>query len=282
MKIGFGANVTHESVDVAVMAKMGEELGFDSFWLGEHPVFPVVSNSQSPYGDIPPFMAYFVDPFVSLARASGVTERLKLGTAICIMPEHNPILLAKQVATLDHFSEGRFILGIGAGWLREETEIMGGDFQHRWEQTREAVLCMKELWTKEEAEFHGEFYDFPLVRSYPKPSQTPHPPVLLGGATPSVFKRIVAWGDGWVPTRVSPEQVKVGRATLDELASAAGRDPSRIEISVFGVPRDTKVIREYEEAGADRLIMRLSTHVGEAALEDLQSVSTQLRPWLLR
>ena len=280
MKIGFGANVTHESVDVAVMAKRGEELGFESFWLGEHPVFPVVSNSPSPYGDIPPFMPYFVDPLVSLARASGVTQRLKLGTAICIMPEHNPILLAKQVATLDHFSGGRFILGIGAGWLREETEIMGGDFERRWGQTKEAVLAMKELWTKEEAEFHGRFYDFPLVRSFPKPSQAPHPPVLLGGATPRVFKRIVAWGDGWIPTRVSPEQVKVGRATLDEFASAAGRDPRKIDITIFGVPSEPEVVREYEKAGADRLIMRLATHVGQAALEDLERVSTPLRPWL--
>ncbi len=281
MKIGFSANVTSESVDVAVLAKRAEELGYDSFWMGEHPVFPVNSNSWSPYGDIPPFMPHMVDALVSLARASGVTHKLKLGTAIFNLPEHNPLRLAKEVATLDHFSGGRVVFGIGAGWLREETEIMGGDFQHRWAQTREAVLVMKELWTKEEAEFHGRFYDFPLVRSYPKPSQVPHPPILLGGNTPNVFKRTVALGDGWIPTRVSPEQIRVGRATLNELAGAAGRDPHGMDITIFGVPGEVDVISAYEEAGADRVIVRLPTSVGEAALEGLESIAGQLRPWLL-
>ena len=128
------------------------------------------------------------DPFLALARASAVTKTLKLGTGICLVPEHNPLLLAKEIATLDHLSGGRFLFGIGAGWLQEETEIMGGDFAHRWSQTREAMLVMKELWTKEEAEYHGTFYNFPPVRSFPKPAQPPHPPIFLGGSASNVFQ----------------------------------------------------------------------------------------------
>ena len=284
MKVGFSANVTSESVDVAILARRGEELGYDSFWIGEHPIIPVNATSAypgTPDGSIPRFMPHMVDPFVSLARASGVTQRLKLGTAVCLIPEHNPLLLAKEVATLDYLSGGRFMFGIGAGWLKEETEIMGGSFPHRWGQTREAILAMKELWTKEEAEFHGTFYDFPLVRSFPKPSQEPHPPILLGGSARNVFKRIASWGDGWIPTRALPEQVKVGRATLDELAVAAGRDPRSIDISVSGASADPGLMRSHEEAGADRVIVRLSTSVGEAALSELESGAAQLRPWLL-
>ena len=124
---------------------------------------------------------------------------MKLGTGIVLVPERNPLLLAKEVSTLDLFSGGRFLFGIGAGWLREETQIMGGDFDHRWAQVRESVLAMKELWTKPAAEFHGTYYDFPPVKSFPKPAQKPHPPVILGGAFPHAARRAVRYGDGWVP-----------------------------------------------------------------------------------
>src|SRR5262245_33923991 len=135
-----------------------------------------------PDGTPPPLYRsrQLVDPFLAPARASAVTTPIKLGTGVCLVPEHHPLLLAKQVATLDNFSDGRFIFGIGAGWLREESEIMGGDFDHRWGQTREAILVMKELWSKEQAEFHGKFYDFPPVISFPKPVQQPHPPIYVG------------------------------------------------------------------------------------------------------
>jgi len=148
----------------------------------------------SPDGAIPPSMSDMADPFVALARASAVTTTLKLGTGICLVPERNPLLLAKEIATLDHFSNGRFLFGIGAGWLQEETEIMGGDFAHRWSQTREAILVMKELWSKEEAEYHGTFYDFPPVRSFPKPSQQPHPPVWITGRSPQNIREIAERG----------------------------------------------------------------------------------------
>ena len=152
-------------------------------------------------GIVPESYSHFVDPFIALARASGATTTLKLGTGITLVPERNPLLLAKEISTLDFFSGGRFLFGIGTGWHREETAIMGGDFDHRWTQAREAILVMKELWTKTEAEYHGKYYDFPPVRSYPKPAQKPHPPVILGGHARTVLERIVEWGDGWLPNR---------------------------------------------------------------------------------
>ncbi len=220
---------------------------------------PVHTTSRFPGsadGVIPEVYSHFIDPFVALARASGTTSRIKLGTGIVLVPERHPLLLAKEVSTLDLFSGGRFLFGIGAGWLREETQIMGGDFDHRWTQTRESVLAMKELWTKPEAEFHGKYYDFPPVRSYPKPMQKPHPPVLLGGSAKKVLERVVAWGDGWLPNRVTPGQLRESRATLDRLAKDAGRDPSSITITVHGQPADRDLIMRLHDAGANRVLVR--------------------------
>jgi len=166
------------------------------------------------------------------------------------------LLLAKEISTLDRFSGGRFLFGIGAGWLREETEIMGGDFNHRWTQVRESVLVMKELWTKPEAEFHGRYYDFPPVKSYPKPVQKPHPPVILGGMARNVLRRVAAWGDGWMPNRVTPAQVEKSRAVLDTLAAEAGRDPAALTISVYGQPADRRLINSLLNAGANRVVVR--------------------------
>jgi probable F420-dependent oxidoreductase len=279
MKIGMNTRVSSHSLDVALVAQRAEVLGFESLWLPEHGVMPVHVTTRyqgSSDGTIPPSMSDIGDPFIGLARASAVTKTLKLGTGICLVPEHNPLLLAKQIATLDHLANGRFLFGIGAGWLKEETEIMGGNFLHRWSQTREAILVMKEIWTKDEAEFHGEFYDFPLVRSFPKPFQKPHPPVFLGGSAKNVFKRVVAWGDGWMPTRATPEDVKSARASLDELAGAAGRDPRSIEITVYGEASDPDVLKRFEDAGADRVIVRLETTAGDGALSALDRMAEQL------
>jgi probable F420-dependent oxidoreductase len=262
MDIGVSTFLTDYSVDIAVVAKRAEELGFDSLWVPEHAIIPVETSSPWPGsadGKIPKVYADVVDPFVALARASAVTTTLKLATGICLVPERNPILLAKEIATLDMYSRGRFIFGIGAGWLKEETEILGGDFAHRWSQTREAVLAMKELWTKVESEYHGKYYDFPKVYSFPRPVQRPHPPVMLGGMAKNVFKRVVEYGDGWMPNRATPEQVAQGRATIDELADAAGRDPSSISITVYGQPADRDLIKRFQDAGADRVVVRLET-----------------------
>jgi probable F420-dependent oxidoreductase len=279
MKIGVSTRVSSQAMDVAAIAQKAESLGFESLWLPEHGVIPVHVTTRyqgSPDGSIPPSMSDMGDPFIGLARASAVTKTIKLGTGICLVPERNPLLLAKEIATLDHLSNGRFLFGIGAGWLQEETEIMGGNFARRWSQTREAVLAMKELWTKEEAEYHGRFYDFPPVRSFPKPVQKPHPPILLGGSARNVFQRVVDWGDGWMPTRATPEDIKRARMTLNQLAAAIGRDQSSIEITVFGEASDPEVLKRFEEAGASRVIVRPQTTEGDAALTELEHIAVQL------
>ena len=276
MDIGISTFPTDYSADIALVAKKAEELGFESMWVPEHIVLPAGDTTPWPGsadGVIPKVYADIVDPFVALARASAVTSTLKLGTGICLVPERNPLVLAKEVATLDMYSGGRFLFGIGAGWLREETEMMGGNFPRRWSQTREAVLAMKELWTKTKSEFHGDFYDFPPVYSFPRPAQRPHPPVLLGGMAKNVFKRVVAWGDGWLPNRVTPEDVRKGRAVIDELAEAAGRDPKSISISVFGQLPDRDLVGRFEEAGADRVMIRLETEPEAETMAELESIA---------
>ncbi len=279
MDVGLTTGISTHSVDVAVLAQKAESLGFESFWLPEHTIVPVRSTSRyggTPDGSIPPSMSDSGDPLIGLAMAAAVTQSIKLGTAISLVPEHNHLLQAKQIATLDRLSNGRFIFGIGAGWLKEETEIMGGDFEHRWGQTREAILAIKELWTKDEAEFHGRYYDFPPVRCNPKPVQKPHPPVFLGGFAPNVFNRIAAWGDGWMPVRVTPEQVKKVRATLDELAETTGRDPKAIRLMVCNVPADREIIMELEEAGADRVTLSLLRDTGEGMLQQLEELAERV------
>ena len=276
MRIGITVPLPAWWVDVAPIASKAEELGFESLWCAEHPIIPVHSKSRFPSsedGVIPESYSHFVDPFVALARASGVTKDLLLGTGITLVPERNPLLLAKEISTLDLFSGGRFLFGIGTGWLREETEIMGGDFDHRWTQAEEAVAVMKKLWTEEEASHEGRYYNFPAVKSYPKPLQKPHPPVLLGGMARNVLRRIVRYADGWLPNRISPEDLREKRAELDRRAEAAGRDPAALTISVHGQPDDRELVQTYLDSGAHRVIIRTQPTKSEselmAQLEDI-------------
>ena len=254
MNVGVSIPLPAYLVDPGLMAKKAEELGFDSFWCAEHPFMPVKTTSRFPGsadGVIPETYAHFVDPFVALARASGTTRRIKLGTGIVLVPERHPLLLAKEVATLDLFSGGRFLFGIGAGWLREETEIMGGDFEHRWTQTRESVLAMKELWTKPVASFEGRYYTFPAVKSNPKPAQKPHPPVLVGGRGDKVLDRVVAFGDEWMPNRVDDPEALGERITeLQRRAEEAGRE--RIPVTVFGAKPEAEFVERLRAVGVGR------------------------------
>ena len=268
------------SVDGAFFGREAERLGFESVWCGEHIIAPVtVTKSHSPFfegGQVPGFQ----DPLITLARASAVTQRIKLGPSVLLVPEHNPLLLAKQIATLDLQSGGRFILGVGAGWLQEESEIMGVDFPHRWSQAIEAVQVLKELWTKDQAEFHGKYYDFPPVRCYPKPASKPHPPIMFGGVAPNVEKRVVAHGDAWGPERVTPEQLKDRVANLRSLAKEAGRDPASIQISVFGKRPEADIVSSYLEAGADRVVAGMFSPVTseKECLSQLEEIARTILP----
>ena len=258
MSIGVSIPLPAYLVDPALIAKKAEDLGFESIWYAEHPAVPVHSNSPFPStgGEIPENYSHFTDPYIALARASGVTSTIKLGTGITLVPERNPLLLAKEIAALDLYSGGRFLFGVGTGWLREETELMGGNFDHRWSQTREAIEVMKALWTNEVAEFHGEYFDFPPVKSYPKPVQKPHPPVILGGMARRVLRRVANHADGWMPNRVTPAEVEDSRARLDAMAAEGGRDPASITISVYGQEPRREVVQPFLDAGANRVVVR--------------------------
>ncbi len=258
MTVGTSVPLPAYTIDPAFMAQKAEALGFESIWYAEHPAVPVLSTSPFPAtgGEIPWTYSHFTDPYIALARASAVTSTIKLGTGITLVPERNPLLLAKEISVLDLYSGGRFLFGIGTGWLREETELMGGDFPHRWTQTREAIEVMKALWTQEEAEYHGRYFDFPLVKSYPKPAQKPHPPIIIGGMAKNVLRRIVDHADGWLPNRVTPAEVETSRGLLNDMAKEAGRDPSAITISVYGQEPKRDVVQSYLNAGADRVVVR--------------------------
>ena len=266
---------------------------FESIWLPEHPVMPVATRPpQTSVTDrvfenqqVPDWYTRIPDPFVTLMAVAGATTRLKLGTGVCLVPEHEPITLAKTVATLDLFSGGRFLFGIGAGGIREESEAMGVDFRRRWVMTREYIAAMKELWTKTDSQFDGEFVKFPLLKSSPKPLQKPYPPIHVGagGIGPRytrALKDTVAIGDGWAPVAVPAHQLTKDLIALKELCAQAGRDFSRLEITIFmpieqGGPRDT--IRAYEDAGAHRLVFTLfAPQLTEPVLEDL--ANRYLRP----
>ena len=258
MNVGISTPLPAYKVPASLIASTAETLGFDSIWYAEHPILPVDTTSPWPGssdGKIPWTYAHFADPYIALAQASGATSTIKLATGITLIPERNPLVLAKAVSTLDLFSEGRFMLGIGTGWLKEETEIMGGDFPHRWTQAKESLLALKELWTKEEAEFHGKYYDFPPVKMYPKPLQKPHPPILIGGMAKRVFNRIVEVGDGWLPNRVTPEEVQNGKSKIRSLCAESGRNPDDISITIYGQSPDKQLITDFINAGADRVVV---------------------------
>ncbi len=269
MKIGIFAMLSESTIDPVSAGRKCEELGFESIWVPEHAIIPV--HTKVPYpaldGKIPEPYTRFPDPFVLLAMMSSVTTRLKLGTAICLVPERHPLALAKEVATLDYFSDGRFLFGIGAGWQAEESEIMGVDFRRRWPITREYLRAMKELWTRPEASFEGQFLKFPAVIANPKPAHKPHPPIFIGAGglnwkRERAIKDTVDLGDGWMPVALPPKDLAADLGVMKQLCAEAGRDFNRLEISMTFLqqpelqPQEPKrALAEYAEAGAHRLIL---------------------------
>jgi probable F420-dependent oxidoreductase len=257
MSVGIVVPLPAYTLNPAFIAQKAEALGFESLWYHEHPILPVDSASPFPTtgGEIPSTYRHFSEPYISLAMAAAVTSTIKLATGITLVTERNPLILAKEISVLDLHSNGRFIFGVGAGWNREETTMMGGDFEHRWTQAEEAVMALKALWTQEEAEFHGRYYDFPPVYCYPKPTQKPHPPILLGGHAPNVLRRVARYANGWLPNRVTPKQVEESHQTLNTLASEQGREPQSLTISVFGQPPDTtrRQVDAFLNAGSVRV-----------------------------
>lgn len=254
MKIGCFSFNTDYGIHPAALARALEERGFESLWVGEHTHIP--AERRSPYpggGELPKPYYHMADPFVSLAMAAAVTTKLKLGTGICLVTERDPIVLAKEVATLDHLSDGRFLFGIGAGWNAEEMEHHGTPFKRRWKVLEDRVRAMQAIWASHEASHQGEFTRFDRVISYPKPKQKPHPPIILGAATPQGRQRVVDYCDGWFPIDVLLQDLPAAMADLRDKAKAAGRDAASVPVSIFAFDADADELARYRDLGVDRV-----------------------------
>ena len=237
MKLGVFHFNTEYSIRADELAIAAEERGFESLWFPEHTHIPASRQTEWPgKGPLPREYVHMSDPFVSAAAAAAVTKTIKLGTGICLIIEHDPLALAKTVATVDQISNGRFLFGVGAGWNREEMENHGTPYAKRWKVLEERVKAMKALWTQEEASFHGEFVNFDKVWSYPKPVQRPHPPIILGtfGSTWG-RKRVAEFGDGWIPIDLFHRDLQDDIADLHKRLRDNGRDPASAPISMFDI-----------------------------------------------
>jgi probable F420-dependent oxidoreductase len=262
----------------ANLARALEERGFESLWLPEHTHIPASRCSPWPGGkDLPREYWHTYDPFVALTAVAMATTRLRIATGICLIIERDPITTAKEVASLDQLSGGRFIFGIGGGWNAEEMENHGTGFKKRWRVLRERILAMKEIWTQDEAEFHGEFVNFDKIWSYPKPVQKPYPPILMGGDGPTTFDRVIEFCNGWLPIGIEPADMVKKIAALRKRAEMAGRDPKRVSVSVYSARPEQRAIEELEKAEVERLIFRLPSADGETLLPLIDRYATLIR-----
>jgi probable F420-dependent oxidoreductase len=258
MKFGVSMFNTDYSIRIDELARAAEARGFESLWVPEHTHIPKSRKSPWPGGpDLPKEYWHTHDPFVALTMAAAVTTRLKVGTGICLVIERDPITTAKEVASLDFLSGGRFLFGIGGGWNAEEMGNHGTDFKQRWRVLRERILAMKEIWTRDEAEFHGEFVNFDPIWSYPKPVQKPHPPILLGVNTPRARERVVEYCDGWFPIAGRAGDLAAGVADLRRLAEKAGRRPASLSVTVYSANPEEGTLRGYERLGVERAVFFL-------------------------
>jgi len=261
--VQFGAVMfsTDYSIRPDDLARLLEDRGFESFWVPEHTHIPASRLSPWPGGpDLPKDYWHTLDPFVALTAATGATSTIKLGTGICLMIERNPITTAKEIASLDLISNGRFLFGVGGGWNAEEMADHGTNFRRRFRILREKILAMKEIWTQEEPEYHGDFVSFDKMWAYPKPVQRPHPPIIMGGDGPTTFDRVVEYCDGWMPISGRPAQgpsLAEKIAMLKRQGQEAGRDPDSISITIFGARSERDSVERREAAGVDRLIFAL-------------------------
>jgi probable F420-dependent oxidoreductase len=275
MDAGVAYFPTHDGLGPAEIAKLVEERGHRWLLWAEHTHIP--ASRESPWGGVegaPPLPRKYArtyDPFVASAYALSATKSLRVGTGIALVPQRDPIVTAKEVASLDHLSGGRFEFGVGAGWNREEMAHHGVDPRTRMRRMREHVLAMKEIWTRHEATFHGEFVHFDGVWSDPKPLQKPHPPVLVGGNGPTVLDRVLEYGDAWMPNHASGVAARIG-----ELRERAERP---IEVVVMGPDPEPALLAKYEEAGADRVLFWLPSgrrSVVEAELDRVERAMFEL------
>jgi probable F420-dependent oxidoreductase len=267
VKFGIATFITDQGIRPAPLGRALEERLFDSLFIAEHSHVPV--DRQSPYpggGELPQIYYRTLDPFVALSAIAAVTERLLLATGIALIPQRDPIMTAKEVASLDLVSDGRAVFGVGVGWNREEMRNHGADPTTRGRLTDERLRAIRELWTTDKAEFHGEFVNFDPVFSWPKPVQQPHPPIYVGGGE-GAFPRVVQLGDAWLANSVPPD--KLG-PQIERLRSLAGRD---VPVTVYAVPGDPERIEGYIALGVERLLFYLPTTPERETLEKLDQLA---------
>src|SRR6516164_4544922 len=261
MEIGAAIFFTDYSMAPTDLAVALEQRGFDSLWVAEHSHMPIKRRFTHPQGETALTKQYYdvMDPFVTLSVAAAVTRRLKLATGICLVIQRDTIQTAKLVASLDQVSNGRFLFGIGCGWNAEEMEDHGTVYETRTLRMREQIEAMKEIWTKDKPEYHGEIVDFPPMMTWPKPVQKPHPPIIVGGAFQYAARRAIRHGDGLIPQASdagsgSPEEfMPVWRRMAEE----AGRDPRSLSVTLGGAPEDLGVLRRNRDLGVARMNVRL-------------------------
>jgi probable F420-dependent oxidoreductase len=276
MQFGLQVRPMAGTMALSELGQRVEAAGFESLFAPEHTHIPVsVGKSHSEGAEWLDACKRFFDPFLALTVVASATERLKLGTGICLVPQHHPITLAKKVATLDVLSGGRVIFGIGAGWDGPELVNHGVVPGQRWAVLREHVLAMKAIWTADEAEFAGEHVRFDPIWQWPKPVQQPHPPILVGGEGPRVLDRVLEYGDGWLPN----DHPEVGDriAELNQRAAEQARDP--LPVTVYAVDPQPSDIERLAAAGADRIVFNLPKGDAEVMLSALRRLTNLISPW---
>jgi probable F420-dependent oxidoreductase len=266
MKFGVGLFATEDAQPPSEIARMAEDRGFESLFFPEHTHIPAARDTPYPAGgELPPEYSRTYDPFVALTAAALATERLNIATGICLIPQRDPIITAKLVASLDRLSGGRFLFGVGAGWNAEEMRNHGTEPARRFGVMRERIEAMKAIWTEDEASYAGRYVNFERIWCWPKPVQKPHPPVLVGGNGPKVFDRVLAYGDEWVPNRIGPDDGMIAR--INELTSRAQQaERAPIPVTIAGMTRDPARIERFEQAGVHRAYFWLPSR-GPAEVE---------------
>jgi probable F420-dependent oxidoreductase len=275
VKFGVAIFPTEYAISMTELAPAAEQLGFESLWVAEHSHIPTSRQSPWPGGpELPKQYWHTMDPFVALTAAALASKTIRVATGICLLIQRDPIHTAKETASLDVVSGGRFVFGIGGGWNREEMADHGTDFKGRWKVLREKTEAIKAIWTSDPAEYHGDTVDFGPMWAFPKPLQKPHPPVILGGSGPKILERVVRYADGWMPNR---GDVIERTPELQRMARDAGRD--RIPVTYY--PKaDAGEIERLGEAGVDRLIWYVPPDGRDAALRKLEELAALIRPHL--
>jgi probable F420-dependent oxidoreductase len=280
MRIGGAMFFTDYSMSPTELARALEDRGFDSLWVPEHSHIPLTRKSPFPSGgDLPKKYYDVMDPFVVLAAAAAVTKTLLLGTGICLIAQRDPIQTAKQVASIDQVSGGRFLFGVGNGWNEDEMANHGTAFASRHKLARERVEAMKAIWTESKAEYHGEFVNFEPMMAWPKPVQKPHPPIIVGGAFPYGARRALRYGNGWMPhrSRTQYSDVQALLPKFREMVAEAGRDPASVPITIWGARENLDLLKRDRDDGVSRLVVSLDSGKAETILPELDRWATLIR-----